>query len=277
MSIKRLALPIILLAAVIATTTACTLFGPSQAERDMAKTIEVYRVLEEHYVDRNNLDVTALNEGAVSGLLEGLGISSEGFDPRVILSTMELEDLDGLLAVYESLEDSYFSRDDVDLDALNESALTSMLAALDDPFTGYHAPRAYSHVTGELIDGTFSGIGAEVTMVDGLPTIVSPRCPTRRRSGPAFSPATCSSRSMGRPSRGSPSGKPSTSSAAPRAPSPRLQCAGKAPKSQSSSKSSATPSSARPSRSTISTASPASASRTSPIQATSSSNAPSKT
>ena len=95
MSVKRLALPIVLLAAVIATTTACTLFGPSQAERDMAKTIEVYRVLEEHYVDRNNLDVTALNEGAVSGLLEGLGISSEGFDPRIILSTMEIEDMDG--------------------------------------------------------------------------------------------------------------------------------------------------------------------------------------
>ena len=174
MSIKRLALLTTVTVAVVLTATACTLFGPSQAERDMGKTIEVYRVLEEHYVDRNNLDVTALNEGAVSGLLEGLDISSEGFDPRVILSTMEIEDLDGLLAVYESLEDSYFSRDDVDLEALNERALISMLAALDDPFTGYHAPRAYSHVTGELIDGTFSGIGAEVTMVDGLPTIVSP-------------------------------------------------------------------------------------------------------
>ena len=173
MSIRRLTLLTVVLAAAL-TATACSLFGPSQAERDMAKTIEVFQVLEEHHVDRDNLDLTALNEGAVTGLLDGLGVSSEGFDPRIILSTMELEGMDGLLAVYESLEESYFSRDNVDLAALNERALISMIAALDDPFTGYHAPREYGHVTGELITGAFSGIGAEVTMVDGLPTIVSP-------------------------------------------------------------------------------------------------------
>ena len=173
MSVRRLTLLTVVLAAAL-TATACSLFGPSQAERDMAKTLEVFQVLEEHHVDRGNLDLTALNEGAVTGLLDGLGVSSEGFDPRIILSTMELEGMDGLLAVYESLEESYFSRDEVDLEALNERALISMLAALDDPFTGYHAPRDYGHVTGELITGAFSGIGAEVTMVDGLPTIVSP-------------------------------------------------------------------------------------------------------
>ena len=154
--------------------SSCGLLGPSQAERDMGKTLEVYRVLESRYIDRDNLDVLALNEGAVQGLLEALEISTEGFDARFVLSTADTEDMEGLLATYEVLAETYFVREEVDLDIINERAIIRMLETLNDPFTNYFDPRGFEHSTEHTIEGTFSGIGAEVSLINGLLTVVAP-------------------------------------------------------------------------------------------------------
>ncbi|MCP8617619.1 S41 family peptidase [Salirhabdus salicampi] len=73
--------------------------------------------------------------------------------------------------VYEAIQQNYVM--DVTDDALIEGAISGMLETLDDPYSVYMDPETVEQFQG-TIESSFEGIGAEVSMIDGFVTIVSP-------------------------------------------------------------------------------------------------------
>src|SRR5699024_2231060 len=72
---------------------------------------------------------------------------------------------------YELIETHYV--EDVDEGQLLEGAIQGMIETLDDPYSSYMNGEAMDKFN-EQIESSFQGIGAEVSMVDGIVTIVSP-------------------------------------------------------------------------------------------------------
>lgn len=77
---------------------------------------------------------------------------------------------DKLNTVYRIIESSFYK--EVSRDDLIDGAIRGMIAALDDPYTSYMNASEAKQFTA-TVDHTFSGIGAEVTMLDGFVTVVS--------------------------------------------------------------------------------------------------------
>jgi carboxyl-terminal processing protease len=80
-------------------------------------------------------------------------------------------DLDKVSQAYTMIKQHYI--DDVDDTELVEGAIEGMLATLDDPHTSYLNLDSMEEFN-QQIESSFEGIGAEVSMVNGVVTIVSP-------------------------------------------------------------------------------------------------------
>ncbi len=78
-----------------------------------------------------------------------------------------------LADVYELLEREHIDAGTFDPDTLTDGAIRGMLEATGDDHASYLDPEQYSFQRQE-IQGTFEGIGAEVTVKNGLITIVAP-------------------------------------------------------------------------------------------------------
>ncbi|WP_368654427.1 S41 family peptidase [Ornithinibacillus sp. 4-3] len=78
---------------------------------------------------------------------------------------------DKLAQTYELIKQYYI--EDVEDEVLIEGALQGMLEALGDPYSSYMDLESMSRFN-EQIEASFEGIGAEVSMVNGKVTIVSP-------------------------------------------------------------------------------------------------------
>ena len=61
----------------------------------------------------------------------------------------------------------------VDYNNVVEGAIAGMVASLEDPFSAYINPKEMSMFEGE-INGTFEGIGAEISVKDGQLTVIAP-------------------------------------------------------------------------------------------------------
>ena len=69
----------------------------------------------------------------------------------------------------------YVDRTNLDPEKLSEAAIRGMLAALEDPYTGYAAPETFTVDSNDIFLGEFQGIGAHVEMNRaGRLIIVSP-------------------------------------------------------------------------------------------------------
>ncbi|MDA1189531.1 MAG: S41 family peptidase [Chloroflexi bacterium] len=69
----------------------------------------------------------------------------------------------------------YFDRANLDPEMLSEAAVRGMLAALDDPFSGYASPQTFAVDSNDIFQGEFEGIGAHVeTNRAGKLIIISP-------------------------------------------------------------------------------------------------------
>lgn len=75
--------------------------------------------------------------------------------------------------VWELLEREHIDAGSLDAAAAANGAIRGMLDSLDDPHAGYLDSRQYS-MTRQDIQGYFEGIGAEVSIQNGLVTIVAP-------------------------------------------------------------------------------------------------------
>ncbi|RIX47335.1 PDZ domain-containing protein [Paenibacillus nanensis] len=81
------------------------------------------------------------------------------------------DELSKLNAVIELIETKYY--EDVDRDELLDGAISGMMEALDDPYSVYMEEEVAQHFS-ESIEGSFTGIGAEVTTENGKIIVVSP-------------------------------------------------------------------------------------------------------
>ena len=81
-----------------------------------------------------------------------------------------LKGMKNYAAVFEAISDYYV--DEIDPEDLFNSSIAQIRESLD-PFTGYIAPRQYKYYEEES-QGEFHGIGVEITVRDGLLTVISP-------------------------------------------------------------------------------------------------------
>lgn len=75
-----------------------------------------------------------------------------------------------LQLVFQVIDSSFY--EEVDREKLIDGAIRGMVSALDDPYTSYMNATEAEQFTA-TVDSTFSGIGAEVTMLDGQVTVVA--------------------------------------------------------------------------------------------------------
>ena len=80
-------------------------------------------------------------------------------------------ELEKLNAVIELIETKYY--EDVEREELLDGAVSGMMEALDDPYSVYMEKDVAQHFS-ESIEGSFTGIGAEVTTESGKIIVVSP-------------------------------------------------------------------------------------------------------
>jgi carboxyl-terminal processing protease len=95
------------------------------------------------------------------------GASDEGTSDQSGFTSSEWRKLE---LVYQMLESSYY--EEFDREKLLDGAIRGMVSALGDPYTTYMNAEEAEQFTAS-VDSTFSGIGAEVTMLEGQVTVVS--------------------------------------------------------------------------------------------------------
>lgn len=105
-------------------------------------------------------------------LLEGggtaAGAASSDSNRGVAISEKELGKLN---AVVELIETKYFR--DIDRTKVLDGAVKGMMESLGDPYSVYMEKDMAQHFS-ESVEGSFTGIGAEVSLVDNKVTVVSP-------------------------------------------------------------------------------------------------------
>ncbi|GGG06711.1 S41 family peptidase [Paenibacillus abyssi] len=94
--------------------------------------------------------------------------SAESQQASESLNRQEMAKLNAVLSLIET---KYYK--EVDRDKVMDGAISGMISALDDPYSVYMEEEAAEHFS-ESIEGSFTGIGAEVTMDNGNITIVAP-------------------------------------------------------------------------------------------------------
>lgn len=101
----------------------------------------------------------------IIGILVGELIFSNGVIYKTSKKASEIE------SVYNTLLNDYYN--ELTEEALEEAAINGMMSLLEDKYSTYYDNEAAEELTEEL-DGSFVGIGAEVTNnSDGTPTIVT--------------------------------------------------------------------------------------------------------
>ncbi|NUJ33028.1 PDZ domain-containing protein, partial [Pseudoalteromonas sp. 2103] len=81
------------------------------------------------------------------------------------------KDTEKVAQAFALIQDNYI--EDIDDKQLTEGAIEGMLATLEDPHSSYLDVEMMDQFN-EQIESSFEGIGAEVSMVNGVVTIVAP-------------------------------------------------------------------------------------------------------
>lgn len=105
--------------------------------------------------------VTYVNQKEQAATLEG----------NVDLKNVPPQDIQKLESVFSFISSNYFQN--VSQDKLTNGAIKGMVDSLNDPFSAYMDPKTANQFT-QSLSSSFQGIGAEVQMVNGKVTIVSP-------------------------------------------------------------------------------------------------------
>ena len=82
-------------------------------------------------------------------------------------------DLGLFWVVWDMLEKDYLKEDALDVPNMTYGAIKGFVNSLDDPYTVFMDPNETEEFTASL-DGKLEGIGAELTVIDGKLTIVTP-------------------------------------------------------------------------------------------------------
>lgn len=89
----------------------------------------------------------------------------------VNLQNVPPQDIQKVESVFSFISSNYFQN--VNQDKLTNGAIKGMVDSLNDPFSAYMDPKTAGQFT-QSLSSSFQGIGAEVQMVNGKVTIVSP-------------------------------------------------------------------------------------------------------
>lgn len=81
------------------------------------------------------------------------------------------DELNKINAAYRLIESRFYT--EVDRDKVADGAINGMIAALNDPYSVY-MDKTTAKQFSENLEGSFSGIGAEVTLENGKVTVVAP-------------------------------------------------------------------------------------------------------
>lgn len=87
-------------------------------------------------------------------------------------SGLTLEQLNKIASTYYLINENFYK--EADPEVVISGAINGMLSVLNDPYTVYMDEEQAKLFAETVIDSTFSGIGAEVTLEDGRVTVVSP-------------------------------------------------------------------------------------------------------
>lgn len=114
--------------------------------------------------------------GAYTGVYFLTGTADDREAPRSDLSGKEdgeayENEMEKMETAYQLILNSYV--EDVDGEKLAEGAIQGMLASLEDPYSVYMDEETAKQFN-DTLESSFEGIGAEVSMVNGKVTIVSP-------------------------------------------------------------------------------------------------------
>lgn len=101
---------------------------------------------------------------------ESTGITEERYEEMLneLASSVELPKI---VQAYNLIQENYVN--EVEEKQLIEGAISGMLRSLDDPYSEYLDEETMEQFT-EQLESSFEGIGAEVSMINGVVTIVSP-------------------------------------------------------------------------------------------------------
>jgi len=111
--------------------------------------------------------LVATENWVVKRLDDGLPVSGSAAAAQGGLSAKETAKLG---AVMELIESNYYK--DVKRDEVINGAIAGMITSLDDPYSVYMEKDTAKHFS-ETVDGSFTGIGAEVTMENGKVIVIS--------------------------------------------------------------------------------------------------------
>ncbi|MDP4096492.1 S41 family peptidase [Paenibacillus sp. P96] len=109
---------------------------------------------------------------AYTGYSGGSGsVASEGLLASLTGSAAQKDDLKKIETAMELIEGQYYK--DIDRSKLVDGAINGMMEALDDPYSSYMGKETAAQFE-ESIEGSFTGIGAEVASENGKVVIVTP-------------------------------------------------------------------------------------------------------
>ena len=97
-------------------------------------------------------------------------VGGHGLDKVSAVDRNDYENLESFTSVLAIVQKNYV--DQVGTDKLVEGAITGMLSALD-PHSAYLTPDSYKELQVDT-EGSFGGLGIEITIRDGVLTVVSP-------------------------------------------------------------------------------------------------------
>ena len=128
---------------------------------------DVWNILENEFVERDNLDPAALTDGAVKSLLQATGIPALRDNPFFQEASLDRpnevpKELAPLWDAWAGVFQSYNTAErPLDPIALSQAAVRGLIQALDDPHTVYVSPERFA--LDELdFTGNYQGIGSEV-------------------------------------------------------------------------------------------------------------------
>jgi len=75
--------------------------------------------------------------------------------------------------VYQDVQHYYYRTDEVDPIEALYGAMRGVVQSLDDPYSEFFAPEDYTRFI-ESLEGEFSGVGIEITLVDEVLTVITP-------------------------------------------------------------------------------------------------------
>src|SRR3990170_6601917 len=115
--------------------------------------------------------ILLVSGGLLLGLNSGVRDALRGVLPGGFFGAVGAgEDYDLQQEVLDKLESTYYK--EVDEAVLKAEAIDGMVAGLDDPYTVYMDPEEYASFQ-DHTNGSYSGVGMTVEMMDRLVTIVS--------------------------------------------------------------------------------------------------------